>query len=310
MRARRRGSALLAVLWVMVGISALALAVSLSGRDAVAVTRNRTDLIRAAWRAEECMARARAAIAEALNEPPVEVHGVPTIWVALDRVVMASPVVNATECNVSLRPAGVALDLNAVNRESLYALLRALGTGPERADSLADALLDWRDGDGVPRPYGVERPWYEERARRPPRDGPFADPRELRYVRGFATFPGIDTVLGVEPGRISLEHAPRAVLAALPGMSAEVVDRILDRRRRGVPVGDLASITSALSTPARDSLIARYADLARSTTTDPDAWVAISRATHGGLPLTAAVELRLVRAGNRVAIVRRRTWIE
>ena len=41
------------------------------------------------------------------------------------------------------------------------------------------AVLDWRDPDNVPRPHGAEEAWYVGQGRAPPRNGPFADVREL-----------------------------------------------------------------------------------------------------------------------------------
>ncbi|MDB4949022.1 MAG: hypothetical protein JWM27_1671, partial [Gemmatimonadetes bacterium] len=53
-RDSRRGFALLAVLWILVGAAALGLAVALSGRSAVAAAQNRVDLARARWAAAGC----------------------------------------------------------------------------------------------------------------------------------------------------------------------------------------------------------------------------------------------------------------
>ena len=66
----KRGFALLAVLWVIVGLAGLALGVSLSARNAIASAHNRADITRATWRARECVERARVAIGELLITPP------------------------------------------------------------------------------------------------------------------------------------------------------------------------------------------------------------------------------------------------
>ncbi|NUO62128.1 MAG: hypothetical protein HOQ30_09335 [Gemmatimonadaceae bacterium] len=60
----RRGFALPAVLWVIVGVSAISLAGTLAARESVATAQNRVDHTRAAWRAEGCLEIARAAIAD------------------------------------------------------------------------------------------------------------------------------------------------------------------------------------------------------------------------------------------------------
>lgn len=306
--ARREGFALLAVLWILVGVASLGLATQLAGRDAAASARNRMNLTRATWLAEGCLERARALIGQALTAG--EGHGSDGVdpWGALDQVIPHAPLLTAAGCNVELRPAGSAIDVNAADSELLLRLFAALHIRAPRADSLLDALLDWRDGDDEPRPYGAERSWYEAHARHLPRNGPLADVRELRRVRGFEDQDAVANALDVEPGRIALNHAPLEVLAALPGLTKEALTRVAEQRVRGARIRNLLDLTAALSPMARDSLIARFADLARLTTTEPDAWILRSRMSHGTPPVSSTLEVRVVRAGSRAAIVRRRSW--
>ena len=176
---------------------------------------------------------------------------------------------------------------------------------------MTDALLDWRDADDVARPLGAERAWYGAAARGPPRNGPLALVREIALVRGFSDRgPGLDTILGVEPGRVFLARAALPVLAGLPGMGDEAVSRIAERRARGAPALELLALAGELSVEARATLVAHYAELARLTTPEPDAWIVTSVARDDGSPVTAGMDIRLVRAGTRAAVVRRRSWIE
>lgn len=87
-----RGYVLVAVLWTVVAIAACALATAVAGREAVASTANRVALARAAWRAEDCAARALAATDAALAGmvPPraTALSGEPpsaTVWRTLDQ---------------------------------------------------------------------------------------------------------------------------------------------------------------------------------------------------------------------------------
>ena len=294
----------------MVGVAALALTVSLGGREALATAQNRIDLARASWKAEDCLERARAVIGDALSAAAADPGNTEDPWKALDRLVPDAPLLSAAGCEVAVRPAGATVDLNAADEELLRGVFVALGISPMRADSVVAALLDWRDADDVPRPAGAERSWYQAEHRPAPRNGPLADIRELSHVRGLETLEGLEGVLGTEPGRISLDHAPPAVLAALPGFTEETVGRVIERRLRGLGIEDLLALSGELSPAARDALLARYPDLVRTTTTDPDAWIVTSRAGVGTPPLTASIEVRLVRAGSRAAIVRRRTMIQ
>jgi hypothetical protein len=57
-------------------------------------------------------------------------------------------------------------------------------------------------------------------------------------------------------------------------------------------------------------MLARYADLTRLTTLEPDSWIVTATGVSGNPAVHAVVEVVLVRAGTRAAITRRRTWVE
>lgn len=305
----RAGFALVSVLWILVGISALGLAANLAARQSVASARNRADLAAAAWRAEACVERARAAVSDALTAARHEPPGA-TVWGRMDRVVAEAPALAGMDCTVAVRAAGAALDVNAADDETLRRLFQALGRAPASADSLADALLDWRDGDDAPRPHGAEAEWYRARGLHPPRNGPFADGREVLRVRGMEALPGIDTLLSAEPGKVPLMQAPAAVLAAMPGLDAEAAARVAELRMRGERVADLAAFTGSLSPGARERAMGRFPELAGAGVAEPDAWIVTARGGVGVPPAVSVLEVRLVRAGTRAAVVRRRTWTE
>jgi len=71
MRRHRRGYALLAVLWVLTFAAELGAGMRLSARDGALAVENRVRLTRAAWTAEGCVERARAAIDAALAQAVV-----------------------------------------------------------------------------------------------------------------------------------------------------------------------------------------------------------------------------------------------
>jgi general secretion pathway protein K len=302
---RRAGFALLAALWVTVTLSAMALAGLLVARGVTNGSRNRIALMRGQWRAEDCLERARAVIDDALSGGHAIPRPVAGSWEALDRVVAASPAITDAACDVTLVPTGIAVDLNVVDREQLIAVLRILGVGEPHADSMADAVLDWRDADDIPRPMGAERDWYLSRGRFTPRNGPFADVRELRRVRGFedATLPDsvLKAIFTTEPGRIMWSRAPLAVLASVPGVGDEALARLAELRSRGLNGNGLGSLEAWLSPAARALLDARYADIGRLTTDRPDAWLLTARSAG------ATIEVRLASAGVRAAIIQRRT---
>lgn len=309
-RRARRGFALLAVLWVIVAVSAVSLTSSLLAREGIAAARNRGSATTAMWQAHDCLERVRAAIADALlRDDPTGMHR-SSPWLVIDSVVRVSPFLDRTRCRVESRAAGSSLDVNTADAEMLRAAFRATGVTSSRVDSLVDALLDWRDSDDIPRSSGAERSWYESAGRVPPRNASLASAREIALVRGFEMEPRLHAILDVEPGRIVLARAPLPVIAALPGIADEALARLDERRMRGAPVGDLMALAGELSPEGRALMLGRYAELARLTSGEPEAWVITSRARDAASPVTAMLEVRLVRAGTRAAIVRQRSWLE
>jgi len=308
-----RGFVLLAVLWVMVGVSAVGLGLALDARRAAGAARNRRALVVARWAAEDCLSRTEAIIDDALQRA-ANLPSDSAVWATLDLLASNSAnratFIEDTTCGATLRPAGTTIDANTADDTTLTRLFVAAGFTVAQGDSLADAILDWRDPDDVPRPFGAEADWYIAHNRVPPRNGRFADVRELHRVRGLEQFDGLDSLLGVDSDRVVIDRAPLAVISALPGFSDEAIDRMAELRARGARTASLLEFSSTLSPDARATLLASYSDLSRATTTDPDAWIITARGWSGFPRVTADVELRVVRAGSRAAIVRRRAWIE
>ena len=321
-RRPRTGFALLAVLWLMTGIAALGLALSLAARGAVATARNRMEMTRAGWRAEDCIERVRAVVAATLG-PEGTASTASTASTArppaLDAIVASSPLVEGCPGRVAFAPVGLAVDLTETTDDAVRRLLLWQGMTAERTDSLTDALLDWRDPDDTPRPHGAEGEWYERHGRSPPRNGRLAHIDELRRVRGFETWSsGVDssldppgTLFTVHPGRVVLERAPAAVLASLPGMTEETIARLVERGLRGAPpLRDVLALGEELSIAARDSLYRHGDELVRRATLDPDAWTLVVYASgsdgeRSGTDPVAIINVRLVLTGTRAAIVRR-----
>ncbi len=345
-RRRRTGYVLIAVLWAVVALAALAMTAGVAGREAVAATANRVALTRAAWQAEDCAARALAAADAAMSEAAMSdastsaVGGSPNgpvgiapeqlarRWRTLDQSVARSPLLPGNDrdrgCAVRLVAAGttVALTLAAdAEDEAMHRLFGALRVPPPLADSLVDALLDWRDADDTPRPAGAEAAWYVTHGRPPPRHAPFAAAVELDRVRGFDStaldghLPGlhaaVQALVGVDDAPVDLSHAPREVLLSLPGMTPDAVDALLAMRARAPDAAvDLSDLTRHVSRDAAASLGAHLPTLQARTATEPAAWIVTAWGTAGLPPVTAGLELRLTRAAARVAVVRRRTWVE
>jgi general secretion pathway protein K len=133
------------------------------------------------------------------------------------------------EVLVSIADEDGKVDLNAAPLELLIGLLRQLGLDADAAEAMAERIIDFRDPDHDPQGQGVEDPQHGA-AGRPTgaRDRPFAAESELlgvlgmtpelyRRLRPFITvFSGAE---GVDP-----IHAARPVLAAIPGMTDQLIE--------------------------------------------------------------------------------------
>lgn len=288
---RRRGFALLTVLWVMVAAALLMVQVSHTARESMGTARNRIGGMRAGWGAAGCLARLRAALGTRL----ASAADVEDAWARLDA---GDGLAEAgAGCDMQLVPTGIALDVNVASPAQLRTVLTAAGTPAADADSLADAIVDWRDAGDESLPHGAETAWYRARHRAPPRDSLFAAREELRLVRGWT--PRLDSLhlLDVEPGAVLLTRAPAEVLAALPGWTVEMVARVVAVRGQTSRIAEVAAMARPGMTTAPGTTVSVV----------PEAWVATVTMADPLSGVRAGVEVRLVRSGRRIAILRHRT---
>jgi general secretion pathway protein K len=138
---KRRGSALLAVLWISAAMAAIAFSLSNTVRGETERTSTVLDDLRSYYLASGAIDRAMLEV----------------IWSALfpDKRVLPKGI-SAIDyrfptglAHVEIIPETARLDLNSATPEMLYKLMLALGIAPERALGIAQAIVDWRSpGDG------------------------------------------------------------------------------------------------------------------------------------------------------------------
>jgi len=281
----QRGFALLAVLWTLTAVSVLAGAVMTVARLGSTTTRNRVLLARAGWAREACVEILQARYAQ-----DVSVR-------RLDSVDLG----RGTWCAASLEDPAVKVNLNLADRSVLVTVLRAVLPRSAPVDSLVDALLDWRDPDREPRPFGDEPGTA--------RNGPLADVWELAYVRGFTD----SLVARLVPfltrrgtGAINVNAAPPEVLAALPGMSEEAI-RMVIMHRGATPLPNADVLAGLLSSSARRALLANYPEFVRSAVFAAPQLVGTVIGRVRGTPITARVTLTMVPVAGRLAVIKRET---
>jgi general secretion pathway protein K len=255
----RRGFALITVLWVLGILALLAAEFAASARTTrVAAGNARTD-VRAVWAARAGFARATELLdrklARNLAGYDLAAHGdtaLPEIAYDLDGATVRAFALDAR----------ARVNVNRADAPTLARLFEVTGLSSAVADSLAEAILDWRDGDDFRRPRGAESAEY--RTLRPPvlpRNAPIAEIEELRAVWGmsperYARIAPYLTVAG--DGRIGINSAAVAVLQTLPGMDEAGAVAIAARRTRA-PFRGIFDLLPALPQPARSNMQANLA---------------------------------------------------
>jgi hypothetical protein len=280
--AARGGYALLATLWICVGIGALTALISASAREAIATSRNRMALTSAMWRARACLEFGREAIDDALSDEAARADSARVVWDHVDRLLAGAPR-SVAGCAITARAVGSRLDVNATDAATLSRVFQAAGWRLARADSAAAAITSWIAANGA-----------------------FVNVGELDHVRGLEGVARLDSILDVEPGSLALSQAPRELLTLLPGFTDRTIQEVLDARARGMSVTSFKQLSAWLD-PRAPGASARLPGLVLLT---PEAWILIARARIGRPPVTAAMEVRLSRVGSAVTVTRRRSWAE
>jgi general secretion pathway protein K len=295
----------MAALWLVVALSVVGLEVGLASRQHRLVAINAAELLQAEASARAGVASTRAALSDLLRADAGR-----DPWFRFEVALEGDRRMEAADFTLAARDAGSALNLNTASEPELERFFRALRVDHGRAERIAQSILDWRDPDEAHRPRGAEREAYL-RAGAPflPRNGPFHSVAELRFVLHvdsliYARAAPHLTVIG--SGRVSVNAAPRPVLLALPGMSAEAAAVLERHRARGNPLPDIQTLARQLSPRARDELEAQIPVLqARAAFETREVEVVSTGVSDGGV--RARVTALLVRGGESIFLVSMRT---
>ncbi len=251
-----RGSALIAVLWLVAALSAIAFTVASTVRSEVGRVSNATDGLKAYYLATGAMERALLHIRWAAYRNP---DGTSRYWDGGPVMRLEFPTGRAL---VELIPESSKLSVNLAPPEQLYTLLLALGADPLRAREIAMAIVDWR----TPQLDAAEGLSLSGPSSFGSRHASFQEIEELLSVRGmtpelfYGTYErapqgglvrrrGLGDCLSVygSVGSVDVNTADPAVLAAV-GTPVDVIDAVLRLRQMG-PIlrpDQLAAITQGM----------------------------------------------------------------
>jgi general secretion pathway protein K len=248
--ARENGVVLIALLWIFIALSAIALSFARESRVEVTAALNTESLDKAYY-------IARAGISETIyrlvyqrfstrpRQPGLENEPTP---LELGRI---TGEFGGGRYQVNIQDESGKINLNTVSEQQLRALVLATGIPPNDADSITDSIMDWRDPDDAHRMNGAEDEYYQ--ALDPPyssKDGRIDTTEELLLVRGvtpeyFYGKPektedgalvykyGLSRYLTVYSARnqININYAPLPVLLSIPGMLPEIAGMIYEKRQ-------------------------------------------------------------------------------
>lgn len=225
----QRGVAFIVVIWLMALLVILLGAFALLARVEGMQARHLYDATVARYAAEAGINQA----AYFLSIPDPQLR-----WVPDGRSYQVS--FNEAEIELKITDESGLVDLNVADVAMLTELFIGAGVEPDSAAALAAAIQDWRDPDDLVSPNGAEANEYAaEGLTWGPKDAPFDMVSELLQVLGMSPslYKRIERSVTVYGGqsRPNLAFAPVEVLMAIPGMTPELAQQLIEARHAWDP---------------------------------------------------------------------------
>lgn len=263
-----QGVILIALLWILVALSVIALSFSRESLVEVAVARNSRDLGDAYYVARAGIATATYRLMERKYiAPPVQGVALPGPPDPLDLGELPGDF-GGGSFKVEIQDESGKINLNFVGEDQLRLLVEGVGIGKPDSDVIVDSLMDWRDVDTTNRISGAEDSYYQALPRPyKTRNGRMESVEELLLVRGVTgdyfhghrekgmdgsavSRYGLSQYLTVYSAsqRINVNSAPLPVLLSIPGMPPPAAEQIYQRRKTK-PYKTYAEITQDVAIP-------------------------------------------------------------
>lgn len=221
---RESGFALALVLWVMVLLSTVGISLGYAVRVDTAgasemVERTQADALAAAG--------VRLAVLGLLSTEPEQQWRPDGRWYDIAWA--------GATLRVTMRSESGKIDLNYAPVPLLAGLIEQV-LPEEDSDSLAAAVIDWRDSNDLPTVGGAEARDYRGAGRWGPANGPFQSVGELALVLGFDAASAAKmaphlTVFSRNP-RVDPRSASSVVLAAVPGIEPALAEQFVALREQ------------------------------------------------------------------------------
>ncbi len=237
------GIALIIVLWILTILMVLALSFSYAARTEIYSTIAFRESMEEKFLAEAGIERAITELFyyQMYKDQTIELEGL-DVW-KVDNTPYDIQTGTGT-CNIRIIDEMGKVDINAGSEVVLKNLLINSGVQPEQADIIVDSMMDWKDPDDLHRLNGAESDYYMSLpVPYKAKDANFDTLEELLLVKGMTPEilygnnekEGIIDFLTVNSRqrRININAAPREVLMAVPGITPELADTIINIRQTG-----------------------------------------------------------------------------
>ena len=193
-----------------------------------------------------------------------------------------------------------------INHADAAELTKVLGS-----DSLADAIVDWRDADDEARPLGAEAAFYRAAKRAAPANATFGSLQELAMVRGFEgrSIDSLAAWLTVSGhGVVNVSQADPRVVMSLPGFVPSDARAIEAARSMGWTPRSLDDVLERLGGARRQELQPWIAELQTRMSFRTEEVLAHVVGGVAGSAVRSHATLRAVPLSERLAIVRQVAW--
>ena len=230
---RERGFALLVVLWSLVLLTLIVTHLTMTARTEARIAANLDNNAAAEAAADGAVHEAIFRLLDSADDR----------WQADGSLHMVR--FDGAETSLRIRSEDGKINPNIASQNLMRALLEASGAEPAQADSLAAAILDWREPGNMPRPGGAKLEEYRSAdLDYGPPGAPFETLDELKRVLGMT--PAIFERL--KP-HLSLYQSATPDLGSADPVVARIIQDLAIPRRRVVAIAPkLVSVTAETTT--------------------------------------------------------------
>jgi general secretion pathway protein K len=233
----QKGIALIMVLWVLAILMTVALSFSYTTKTGILSTASYKDNIEKSLYAEAGIQRAIAEIFYRRQNLNIEGSGA---WRIDGRQYEGE--IGDGGYKVSIFNEMGKIDINSAPETVLRNLFLNSGISESDADTIVDSIIDWKDSDDLHRLHGAESDYYQSLpSPYKAKNAPFDTVEELLLVKGVTKEllygnggkKGIIEFMTVNSKQqaININSAPKEVIMAVPGMTENIADSIINMRQ-------------------------------------------------------------------------------